>query len=432
MLWKLVRRQLAHRPRRLISVLVTVVIGVGFTAACITYNATAKASLAHQVAGIGRTADVLIVPAPEVPAKTLLAVTGVAGVETSLSASTAYRSDAAKGYASVAGIPSPSLRWFSLSAGSWPQQDRQVVVGEDFAKSANLEIGSVLTLAGAGSTEQQVTVAGTVADGGLGIADLFASPAVVLRIPGATPELVAVTVTSGVDPAQVVGALRAVIPTGADSSPEVLTGAQYAADRATAVTDGSDLLGTLLLGFAAIALLVAGIVIANVFTILTTARRRELALLRCVGATSGQVTAQVVLEGLVVGAVGSVAGVLAGYGAAAVLTQQLGSAQGGVVADLTGLLIALVAGILITTGAAAFPAVRTGRIAPLAALQPISPEATTRRLGILRVVSGLVLTLAGRVGWCTRPPTDRSSPPWARLRSRRSAYCCSPGRPSRW
>lgn len=396
-LWKLVRRQLAHRPRRLISVLVTVVIGVGFTAACITYNATAKASLAHQVAGIGRTADVLIVPAPEVPAKTLLAVSGVAAVESSLSGSTAYRTDAAKGYASIAGVPSPSLRWFTLSAGTWPD-DRQVVVDQDFATSAGLRLGSTLTLAGAGTSDQQLTVAGMVAGGGLGGADVFAPPALVQKIPGVNPDLVAVSVADGVDPAQVVAALRAVVPSGGAGGSEVLTGAQFAAERVTAVTDGSDLLGTLLLGFAAIALLVGGIVIANVFTILTTARRRELALLRCIGATSGQVTGQVVLEGLAVGALGSIVGVLAGYGAAAALTTQLGSAQGGVVADVAGLLIALLAGIVITTGAAAFPAIRTGRVAPLAALQPISPEASTRRVGILRVVSGLVLTLGGAGG----------------------------------
>ena len=69
-----------------------------------------------------------------------------------------------------------------------------------------------------------------------------------------------------------------------------------------------DLLTGLLLGFAALGLVVGGFIIFNTFTILVTQRTRELGLLRAMGAARRQVIAAVVLEAAVVGAIASLGG----------------------------------------------------------------------------------------------------------------------------
>lgn len=91
---------------------------------------------------------------------------------------------------------------------------------------------------------------------------------------------IAVKLAPGADEAAVTTALKGV----AD-----VTKVEPASDVREAslmdVTDGFDVFKNLLYGFGAIALLVGAITIANTFTILATQRRRQLALLRAIGAT---------------------------------------------------------------------------------------------------------------------------------------------------
>ena len=82
---------------------------------------------------------------------------------------------------------------------------------------------------------------------------------------------------------------------------------------------GEGLLSTGLLIFALVSLLVAALVIYNSFRILLAQRLREVALLRCVGATRRQVLADILTESAVLGLAASVAGL------------GLGTAAGGVV-----------------------------------------------------------------------------------------------------
>ena len=60
-----------------------------------------------------------------------------------------------------------------------------------------------------------------------------------------------------------------------------------------------------------VALLIGGFLVANAFSIMVAQRTRELALLRCLGATTGQVRNAVLLEALVVGVAASLLGTLA-------------------------------------------------------------------------------------------------------------------------
>jgi hypothetical protein len=92
----------------------------------------------------------------------------------------------------------------------------------------------------------------------------------------------------------------------------------YLVEAQQEVTRGVDVIGVMLLVFAAIALFVSVLVISNTFTVLLAQRQRDFALLRCVGATRRQVLRAVRLEALLVGAasstLGLVVGALFGYG----------------------------------------------------------------------------------------------------------------------
>ena len=71
-----------------------------------------------------------------------------------------------------------------------------------------------------------------------------------------------------------------------------------------------------LLGFGGIALLVGAFVIFNTLSITVAQRTREFATLRTLGASRKQVMRSVVLEGLVIGLLASVIGLLLGLGIA--------------------------------------------------------------------------------------------------------------------
>src|SRR5947209_5604297 len=93
--------------------------------------------------------------------------------------------------------------------------------------------------------------------------------------------------------------------------------AQANADEAAAATSNAlSSLSYILLAFGAIALFVGAFVIFNTFSITVAQRMRELALLRTIGATRGQVLRSVMLEALVIGVIASVLGLLAGLGLA--------------------------------------------------------------------------------------------------------------------
>ena len=75
---------------------------------------------------------------------------------------------------------------------------------------------------------------------------------------------------------------------------------------------------TVLLVFAGISVLVGSFVIWNTFNVLVAQRRREVALLRAVGATRGQVLRGVLLEATLVGTFSAGLGLLLGVGLATV------------------------------------------------------------------------------------------------------------------
>src|SRR5918993_501454 len=143
-------------------------------------------------------------------------------------------------------------------------------------------------------------------------------------------------------------------------------------------------LRTALLGFAAIALVVGGFVIANTFSMLVGRRTRELALLRAVGLSRRQLRGMVLGEAAVVGLLGGLAGVAVGYGLTVPALLILAVVE--LAPGLCGLLLRPLAAPLARLGATG------GLAAGNAARNPRRTAATASALMIsLSVVTGLAI-----------------------------------------
>jgi putative ABC transport system permease protein len=173
-----------------------------------------------------------------------------------------------------------------------------------------------------------------------------------------------------------VGQLRSELRAIAGRSFEVSTASQVAADTGEDVTEFLDLLTGVLLGFAAIGLVVAAFIIFNTFTILVAQRTRELGLLRAMGASRRQIIVSVVIEAAAVGIVASIAGLAIGVLLAKILLAVVGALGFDVPrADLVfrtrTAVTAIAVGMFVTVGASVWPAMRAASIPPVAAINDL-------------------------------------------------------------
>ncbi len=223
------------------------------------------------------------------------------------------------------------------------------------------------------------------------------------RVLGTRDRLDAINVITGrgVSTAQLQQRLQAAVGDTYDVTPA----AHFAEDRSRNVRDFFSLLTQLLLGFAAIGLVVGAFIIFNTFTILVTQRTHELGLMRAMGATGRQVITSVVAEAAVIGGLASAAGLALGIGLAAALlalVEALGfDVPSGalIVLDRT-VVVALAVGIVVTVASSVVPAIRAARIPPIAAINDVFPvRARPFRVravvGALLVAGGVPLLLVG-------------------------------------
>lgn len=202
-----------------------------------------------------------------------------------------------------------------------------------------------------------------------------------------------VSAQPGVPPAQLRDRIARVLPAGV----EAVTGDTVAAENARAIRQALGFVTTFLLVFAYIALFVATFIVFNTFSIVVAQRTRELAMLRAIGATRGQVARAVLAEGAAVGLVAALAGMGVGVGLARLLVVVLGAigvevpAHGTVFHPRTAV-VAVLTGVLVAAIAAAIPAWRAGRVPPVAALRDIPPAQHPLRR---RAVAGAAAIVGG-------------------------------------
>ena len=247
------------------------------------------------------------------------------------------------------------------------------------------------------------------------------------------------------DPGVPVAELRRSLRAGLGPAYEVMDPEQIVQSDNQDVGEFVNLLTGLLLGFAALGVVVGAFIIFNTFTILVTQRTHELGLLRAMGASRRQVITSVVVEAGVVGALASAAGVLLGIVVARLLMSLVDSlgfripSGDAVVAPRTvGLAVAV--GLLVTVGrralardpGVAHPAGGRDRRSPRSPSRDV-PPAHARRVAAARRghpgAAGRHLPCATGRGRPGRAAVGRA---WARSCSSSASWCCSRCSRARW
>jgi putative ABC transport system permease protein len=159
-----------------------------------------------------------------------------------------------------------------------------------------------------------------------------------------------------------------------------------------------------LLFFAGTSLFVGAFLVFNALSMTILERTRELGMLRALGSTRAMIARSVIVEAMLLGVLGSLLGVIFGYGMARGLVYLFGRAF---LFEITSLVLspfalvsAIVVGIAVTVVAALYPAMKAGRVSPVEAMRARSTgdSGQSRGVSLLAPAFGLVLAGAG-VPW---------------------------------
>jgi putative ABC transport system permease protein len=303
----------------------------------------------------------------------------------------------------------PELATVTVVEGSPPEADDEIVVDVDTADLGDLAIGDtvqvITPLADAPAPYQLVGLVSFGENNALAGATLtgFTTPEAqrLFNLEGRY-QTIEIAVEEGTDPAAVEERIAAMLPPGFE-----------VVDQQTVIDEGQESIGAIidiflnvLLGFGFVILFVSMFLIYNTFRIVVGQRVRELALLRAVGASSGQVFRSVLGEALFIGLISSILGfglgVVVAIGLNALLNASgFGAGEAGLVLTPTPFIWALAVGLIVTLVSALPPARQTTRVPPVAAMRDgFSLDAGSNRvrfivgivvlgLGVLIGVSGL-------------------------------------------
>ena len=124
------------------------------------------------------------------------------------------------------------------------------------------------------------------------------------------------------------------------------------------------------LGAALIAILVGGLSVANTMVMAVTERVREIGIKKAVGATTGAILREYIMESAILGLLGGLIGVAAGAAFVSVVNS-LTAGQGTTIFALTPRLAigAVLASGLLGVVAGLYPAIRAARLDPVRALR---------------------------------------------------------------
>ncbi|MDQ1532232.1 MAG: putative transport system permease protein [Microbacteriaceae bacterium] len=291
---------------------------------------------------------------------------------------------------------------FSIRSGRVPTGPGEVALDAGSAKKAGYQVGNSADIVLQGG-RSRFTVVGIV---GFGQTDSLAGATLAAfdmttaqRLLGQVGHVGQIDVTAepGVSTETLRADVAAVLPAGV----EAVTGTQLAREGSAAVASGMAIFGQVLLIFAAVSVFVGSFVIWNTFSVLVAQRRREVGLLRAVGATRRQVISGLMVEAGVIGVISAGIGLGAGVGLAVGIRSLLKGI--GIEVPTTSpaietrtVIAALLVGVLVTMVAAVVPAWAAARVAPVEALRESAPASSD--ISTARRTTGWVLLGAGLLG----------------------------------
>ncbi len=414
-------RSLLHHKLRLVLSGVAIVLGVGFVVGTLIFTDTLNNTFTNLFADT--TTDVVVTPEESIEAS------GIVGPAATMPAALLDDIRAVPGVAKAGGqvlldgvaivgldgtvlgtpgAPQFGSNWdddedltpFRLVEGRGPAADGEVAIDSVSAEKAGYAVGDTVSLvAPTGPTDATLVgvfrygTSGNLAGATIASFDTAYAQELLLSGEDVFTEIDAVA-AEGVTQDDLAADIRAAVGDGVT----VRTGEEAADQAAADVASGLAFINIFLLVFAGIALFVGSFIILNTFSMLVAQRSRELALLRALGATRGQIVRSLIAESFGLGLVGALLGLALGVAVAYGL-QGLFAAIGaeiptdGLVVSPRTVVVGILIGVLVTVAAALAPAIRASRIPPMAALR--DDVALPSRALRFRAIAGALLLVAG-------------------------------------
>ena len=419
---RLTLAQMRRSLGRLTAAAIAIAIGTGFVAATLLTGGVIQRASYDSVTARFAQADLVVDGDVTGLLDQIRAVPGVEAVDPVIIGGLEVRKGASRSWQLMLPVASdPSLSSLTIADGRAPQGADEIALPRGVAERLDVEVGGTVEVSWTEWPDdadpvyrtRDVTVTGLTADPGgawtgFGGATLAVQDSV-LTWTNLSPDLVGsegALVKAPRDTATVDEALRTMLDAAtadrSDLAPvTVQTRDEAAEDQIEETGGGENFVVGSILAFAAVSLIVAGLVISNTFQVLVAQRARTLALLRCVGAVRGQLRRSVLLEAAILGVGASVVGVLLGTGVAQGALSVLGRMQDDmplpayVTVTPSVLLVPMLVGVVVTVLAALVPARAATQVSPIAALRPLDAPDVASRAGKLRLGFALVLFVGG-------------------------------------
>lgn len=394
----------AHKLRLLLTA-VAITLGVGFISGTFVLTDTMDKGVAKTFARSADKVDIAVLPgdtddgisaAMFQKVRALPGVTDVQGLVKGDAALVGKAGKAVGDFPTVGmSVPSGRLLRYDMDKGRPPSGGGETVLDAAVAKREGYTVGDTVTILDKEHRPHGFKVVGLV-DFGI---DEEASFRGAVGFDAATTMLM--TGEKTYRELDITGGDKTAVKAAVGTSYDVYTGKELGAKLAKAGGADTKIIRTGLLIFGLVAMLVSALVIYNTFSILIAQRMREMALLRCVGATRRQVFGGVVAESAVVGLVGSLLGLVVGVGlgeGALFAVKQLNAnvAMAAPSLAVRTIVAGLLVGVTVTVLSAVLPARAATRVSPVAALRSdLEPGSGRFRLGVPRTV---IAVLLGGVG----------------------------------
>ncbi|WP_424116410.1 FtsX-like permease family protein [Rothia aeria] len=314
--------------------------------------------------------------------------------------------------------PSKDLSPFNIE-GNLPSKDTELLVAKSFAEKHNLKIGDKVTMPNivtsatdkdnAKDTEYTLTatfntgisdsqISDNVFIGGTSLADIarqLADEEGGIVSDPSKPMAPQAFIKLKNNTQESRDALQKELNTGdKNTTPKVFSNTQMMDHLKKQLSSLFDALGTVLIAFAILALLVSSFVISNTFAVLVGQRTRELALLRTLGARGGSLVRMLLMESLVIGLFFSIIGSAAVYAVGGILNAMFSTfiVNFSPVAFIVGVLMCTVVTVL----ASLVPARTALRISPISAMSA-NTEQAVKKPSIIGGIIGVVFAIVGGI-----------------------------------
>jgi len=293
-----------------------------------------------------------------------------------------------------------------LVSGQGLSADNEALLVENFARSLKLAVGGTVRLVAPGGV-QEFRIVGLVAPSG--VAGFNGGAVVFVSLPsarrlfklGEQVTAIPIVLTDRANQDTVRTAVASRLPAGLSVQSPATRG-ELAQHSLFGAEQG-------LSALSAVSIVAGGFVILNSFLMSLGERRRQLAILRAIGVTSGQVTWLLVREAILLGVVGMVAGVAVGLVTSVALMRGMGQLLGVTLHELEITQEPFLLGALFGPGMAVFatlaPARRAAQRPPLPDLLGLQTQggegmrARMPRIGLVLGAASIIGITAFMAGW---------------------------------